>query len=124
VVVYLVTVGPGWDEAAGEYARSGRPYLALLANALGAGAADTVAKDLGEYLDGEILGGDPERKLRRLSPGYGDWPLCDQRLLVSLLNPEKTLGVTLNEGDILIPEKSTSGLMAEKRKSLSGTQER
>lgn len=116
VVVYLVTVGPGWDNVAGEYARDRRPYMALLANALGAGAADTVAKDLNDFLDDELLGGDPDRKLRRCSPGYGDWPLSDQRILVSLLNPEATLGVTLNEGDILIPEKSTSGLMAEKRR--------
>lgn len=124
VVVYLVTIGPGWDAAAEEYARTSRSYLALLANALGAGAADTVARDLNDLLDEKLLGGAPGRKLRRLSPGYGDWPLSDQRLLVSLLNPGPTLGVTLNEGDILVPEKSTSGLMAEKRKSLSGTQER
>lgn len=115
VVVYLVTVGPGWDEAAGEYIRSGRPYLALLANALGAGAADTVAEDLNDLMDRELLGGDPERRLRRLSPGYGDWPLSDQKVLVRLLNAQETLGVTLTEGDILVPEKSTSGIMAEKR---------
>jgi hypothetical protein len=116
VVVYIVTVGPGWDEAAAQYAHAGEPYRALLANALGAGAADTAAKDLNDMLDLELLGGDPARKLRRLSPGYGDWPLSDQRALVGFLNPERDLGVHLNEGDILIPEKSTSGIMAEKRR--------
>ena len=116
VVVYLVTVGPGWDEAAAQYVRAGEPYRALLANSLGAGAAETVANDLNNLLNLELLGGDPARRLRRLSPGYGDWPLSDQRTLVGLLNPERDLGVYLNEGDILIPEKSTSGIMAEKKK--------
>jgi hypothetical protein len=115
VILYLVTIGPGWDAAAAGYARSGNPALALLANALGAGAADTVARDLNDHLDATLLGGEPGRKFRRLSPGYGDWPLEDQRVLVEILDPREDLGVVLNDSEILIPEKSTSGLMAEKR---------
>ena len=47
----------------------------------------------------------------RFSPGYGDLPLNIQSQFLSVLNTHKTIGLTLSEGDIMIPEKSVSAIM-------------
>ncbi len=47
----------------------------------------------------------------RFSPGYGDLPLSVQRDLCALLDTPRTLGVTVNESMLLIPEKSVTAVM-------------
>ncbi len=114
LIVYLVTIGPGIDEVSKKLAENGDVYSAFLLNGIGAGAADGVAQDLNNYLNHRYIQDTENYKFRRLSPGYGDWPLSDQRKIFELLHPEEKLGVILNEGDIMIPEKSTSGIMGIK----------
>ena len=110
-VVYLVTVGPGWDRISAKYAAEGDTYHALLANSMGAGAADTVAQDLQEYLPTVYTSLAGPRGCMRISPGYRDWPIEEQRVIMSVLEPEGDLGVRLSESCILVPEKSTSGMV-------------
>lgn len=114
LIVYLVTIGPGIDEISKKLSDEGDVYNAFLLNGIGAGAADAVAQDLNNYLNHRYIQDTENYKFRRLSPGYGDWPLSDQRKIFELLHPEERLGVILNEGDIMIPEKSTSGIMGIK----------
>lgn len=47
----------------------------------------------------------------RYSPGYGDFPLEEQKTLCSLLNLQKTIGVTLTDGLMLRPTKSVTAVM-------------
>jgi len=111
VAVYVSTIGPGIDSACAELMDANDGYRACLLNAIGAGAAESAAGDLCAYLSGRE-GGLEGKSLRRLSPGYGDFDLSCQALIFSLLKPEKDIGVKLNEGFIMVPEKTTSGIIS------------
>ncbi|PKL15202.1 MAG: hypothetical protein CVV50_00855 [Spirochaetae bacterium HGW-Spirochaetae-6] len=52
---------------------------------------------------------------RRFSPGYGDLPLSFQKNLLDFLGADK-IGLTLNEGFLLIPEKSVTAVIGWIRK--------
>ncbi len=47
----------------------------------------------------------------RYSPGYGDLALTVQQDFLQILNAQKTVGIMLTEGDIMLPEKSVTALM-------------
>ena len=48
----------------------------------------------------------------RFSPGYGDLPLTVQPDLIRLLDAPRRIGLHCNEGDLLLPRKSVTALMA------------
>jgi 5-methyltetrahydrofolate--homocysteine methyltransferase len=49
---------------------------------------------------------------KRYSPGYPAWPeLVDQRQIWKLLDPERTIGVSLTSADQMVPEQSTSAIV-------------
>lgn len=53
----------------------------------------------------------------RYSPGYGDFPLTQQKDVLKLLKCEESLGITLTEGYLMLPRKSVTsviGLYEEK----------
>jgi len=108
IVVYLVTIGPGIDDKVKHLAADGNVFEAYLLNGIGAGAAEMAANDLNLYINDNFGNGAP---YKRFSPGYGDWPVSDQGKIFRLLNPEKNIGVKLTESCIMLPEKSTSGIM-------------
>ena len=47
----------------------------------------------------------------RFSPGYGDWPLEEQKKLFSLLNCSKQIGLTLTDGLMMVPTKSVTAII-------------
>ena len=47
----------------------------------------------------------------RYSPGYGDFPLETQPLLLDVLNAGKLLGITVGENNIMIPSKSVTAVI-------------
>jgi len=108
LVVYVVTIGPGVDEKVKNLTADGHIFEAYLLNGIGAGAAEMVANDLNLYINDTYGNG---TAYKRFSPGYGDWPVTDQAKVFKLLNPEKNIGVKLTDSYIMLPEKSTSGIM-------------
>ncbi|RPI72977.1 MAG: hypothetical protein EHM47_07045 [Ignavibacteriales bacterium] len=109
VVVYVVSIGPGIDNEVKSLADAGDVFDAYLLNGIGAGAAEMVANDLNLFMNDSCKENNYEYK--RLSPGYGDWHITDQEKIFKLLNPEKNIGVKLTDTHIMLPEKSTSGIM-------------
>lgn len=109
--IYLVTIGAGIDDAVHALMREGEMLDAYLLNGIGGGAAEMAAYDLNLYLNDHLTGEEPALTWRRFSPGYGDWNVRDQQKIFAILEPEQRIGVRLSEGDIMIPEKSTSGIM-------------
>jgi hypothetical protein len=108
-VVYVVTIGPGIDDEVKLLAEKGEVFDAYLLNGIGAGAAEMAAKDLNLFMNDNC---DINNCIyKRLSPGYGDWHITDQEKIFNLLDPEKYIGVKLTESHIMLPEKSTSGIM-------------
>ncbi len=47
----------------------------------------------------------------RYSPGYGDLPLAVQSDFLRILQAQKTVGIVLTEGDIMLPEKSVTAII-------------
>ncbi|MBL7136373.1 MAG: hypothetical protein ISS81_07265 [Candidatus Marinimicrobia bacterium] len=110
--LYVVTIGPQLDEEVKRLsAHGGDIYHAFVLNGIGAGAADVVAYDLQKYISKEYLKSSNERVLHRMSPGYKDWHLVDQEIIFKILKPEISIGVTLTSSNLMIPIKSTSGVM-------------
>ena len=110
VAFQVVTVGSEatrladhWQEA-GEYSRS--LYLH--------GLAVETAEALADHWHAVILRelGLPVPHGKRYSPGYPAWPeLVDQRQIWKLLDPERTIGVSLTSADQMVPEQSTSAII-------------
>lgn len=109
VIVYVVTIGPGVDHEIKHLMEEGEMFDAYLLNGIGAGTTEMVANDLNRYMND--LNTEVNYVYRRLSPGYGDWNVSDQTKIFKLLNPEKYIGVKLTDTHIMLPEKSTSGIM-------------
>lgn len=49
------------------------------------------------------------------SPGYGDLPLSIQGEVLRVLEAQKTVGIYLSDGDIMLPEKSVTAFMGISR---------
>lgn len=105
--LYLVTIGDELEEEVKRLSTKGMDiYKSFLLNGIGSGATDTVALDLQRYLEDKY-----KVQLKRISPGYSDWGISEQKTIFNILKPEQTLGVGLTEANFMYPVKSTSGLM-------------
>ncbi len=109
IIVYVVTIGPGIDDKVKILSEKGDVFDAYLLNGIGSGAAEMAANDLNLFMNDNSS--NKNYNYKRLSPGYGDWPITDQEKIFKLLNPEKNIGVRLTDSHIMLPEKSTSGIM-------------
>ncbi len=67
---------------------------------------DKVDNMIQEIVDKENL-----ERTSRFSPGYGDFPLSFQKDIDKVLNLYKSLGVTLNKNNILLPRKSVTAII-------------
>ncbi len=47
---------------------------------------------------------------RRFSPGYGDLPFSSQRDITAVLDLGRTIGATLTDGGLLVPQKSVTAI--------------
>lgn len=109
VIIYIVSIGPGIDDEIKHLTKKGEMFDAYLLNGIGAGATEMTANDLNRYMNDHNKKQD--YKYVRLSPGYGTWKVSDQTKIFKLLDPERNIGVKLTDSHIMLPEKSTSGIM-------------
>ena len=104
-IYFAATLGAEVDRLIMKYQAvdMGRAVIAdAAASALIEQACDALQEEAGKNLcNMEITG--------RVSPGYGDWPLADQRRLILLMDAERQIGLTLTEGGMLCPIKSVTG---------------
>lgn len=59
----------------------------------------------------EIVNNEGKHLRPRFSPGYGDLNIEIQESFLRAINAGKMIGVTLSDGNIMIPEKSVSAIM-------------
>jgi hypothetical protein len=107
-VPFALTLGPRLEAEVAALA-AGRELLeAFLLDTAGWAAIETAVRALRHELRGRA-GARGLRVTHRLAPGYGDWPLAEQRALLSVLDDGGDL-VRLTEHGVLLPFKSVTGL--------------
>lgn len=117
-MVLGVTLGPGVDEALRRAQTEDMALTALMdaaASQLVEQYAD-VAEDVikkSEAFEGIFSTG-------RFSPGYGDLSLGLQRSLLTALNAQREMGLTVTAGGMLTPMKSVTALVGVARQPVTG----
>jgi len=102
----VCTIG---EELEGEVSRlfgEGRYSAAVVLDGVGSAAVESLADYVNNLICREALGSGLE-PTPRISPGYGDWPLEEQRVIFGLL-PADRIGVSLTEKYMMRPRKSVS----------------
>lgn len=109
VIVFAATVGVGIDRLITKYSRLS-PAKALCFQAIGAERAESLCDAFCEKMRSEIK--ESGEILRpRFSPGYGDLPLETQKMIFSLLDCPKRIGVTLGDSLLMSPSKSVTAFV-------------
>jgi 5-methyltetrahydrofolate--homocysteine methyltransferase len=106
----VVTVGDQATRLADEAQERGDYSHGLYLHGLAVEAAEALAERWHRHVRAEL--GIPDGQGKRYSPGYPSWPeLDDQRQVWKLLEPDKTIGVSLTEANQMVPEQSTSAIV-------------
>ncbi len=106
----VVTVGEQATRIAEQAQERGDYTRALYLHGLAVEAAEALAEHWHRLVRRELQ--IPDGQGKRYSPGYPSWPeLSDQRQIWKLLEPDRTIGVTLTEAHQMVPEQSTSAIV-------------
>ena len=112
--VYLVcgTIGAAFDSFQRRVSvKSGAD--ALILQAIGAAAIEKVMDSAEDEIRLELADG--ESLVKRYSPGYGDFPLEEQRTLLEMLDAPRKVGVSLTDSLLMVPSKSVSAVIGVRR---------
>ena len=102
-LICACTVGMGIDRLIKKYSEI-NPLRALIFQALGAERVETFTDlFIADYEKTHGVSLSP-----RFSAGYGDLPLTAQKDVFRLLDPQKYLGLTLNDSLLMSPSKSVT----------------
>ncbi len=107
------TIGDKLENEVEQLQREGEMTDAYSLEMVGGWMADYMAERVDERVEREIkkLG---YGRTMRYSPGYGDWGLERQPILLRLAEAER-IGIRLTESNIMIPRKSVSAVIGWKR---------
>ena len=108
-IVFAATIGIGIDRLISKYSRLS-PTKALCFQAIGAERVEALCDNFCEKMKSEFEKSG-ERLKPRFSPGYGDLPLETQKLIFSLLDCPKRIGVTLGDTLLMSPSKSVTAFV-------------
>lgn len=109
VVVMAVTVGSKIETKIKFYEKSNLTK-ALILDACATTAVEEVCDEIEEYIKIDANSKDLGITFR-YSPGYGDLPLDIQGELISVLNADKTIGLTASAHHLLFPRKSVTAII-------------
>ncbi len=108
-VLLAATIGRGADMMIQKYSVSDMAKAAI-AQAAGAAFIERYVDELEEG----VREGAKKRGLSlrpRFSPGYGDFPLECQKDIFAILECGKRIGMTLTEGNLMMPSKSVTAVI-------------
>lgn len=108
-IIFAATIGIGIDRLISKYSRLS-PAKALCLQAIGAERVEALCNDFCEKMESELQG-KGESLRPRFSPGYGDLPLETQKMIFSLLDCPKRIGVTLGDTLLMSPSKSVTAFI-------------
>jgi hypothetical protein len=108
VAAAVCTIGEALEERVRELWDARELPLASMLDSVGSGAVESLAEYVNDLLCQQGL--PTLRVTNRISPGYGDWDVAEQRRLFRLC-PGDAIGVALNEACVMRPGKSISLLV-------------
>ncbi|MBQ3124929.1 MAG: Vitamin B12 dependent methionine synthase activation subunit [Clostridia bacterium] len=104
IIVFAATVGIELDRLIAKYSRVS-PVKALIFQAIGAerieALCDVFSEDITAY----------KKSKPRFSAGYGDFPLEAQKEIFAYLEPNRKIGLTLNNSLLMSPSKSVTAII-------------
>ncbi|KAB2951792.1 methionine synthase [Heliorestis acidaminivorans] len=109
VVILAATIGPELEKAVEEHFASGLYTHAVLLDAVGTTAIEAIANQANRLIEEEAKRRGYEATWR-FSPGYGDWELSVQGLLLSLTEANR-LPLDLTTHSMLQPQKSITAII-------------
>ena len=102
--VFAVTLGHGVERLLSKMSRLSAADF-FIYDAVGSALAESVCDVAEDMIKGNT-------KCRpRFSPGYGDFPLSVQRDVLSLVNAERLVGITLTDTNLMLPQKSITAFL-------------
>lgn len=102
--VFVATVGVELDRLIAKYGRLS-PSRAVMLQAFGTERIEALC---------DAVCADCAGVTARFSPGYGDLPLAAQREVFRLLQPERKIGVCLNDSLLMSPTKSVTAIVGRR----------
>lgn len=115
VIFFAATLGNGPDMLMNRYSKLSISRAAVL-QAVAAAAIEGYCNECQRSIEKELAAENIYVR-PRFSPGYGDLPLTLQPDFLRVLNAQKTVGIYLSEGGIMLPEKSVTALMGLSREN-------
>lgn len=109
VTIYAATIGAAVEERSQKYSDSGRYRGSLLWDSFGSEAAEAVARKVSIMVHQRAKQSEM-RITARYSPGYGDLPVEENPKILNLLGADK-IGISCSDANMLIPRKSTTGII-------------
>ena len=106
--VFAATLGSGTDMLMNRYVKLNITKAAVV-QACGAAMIEDYIDDCEKKLLAGLKKGQGLRP--RFSPGFGDFTLEYQHIFMDMLKLNKTLGIHLTDGGVMIPEKSVTAII-------------
>ena len=102
--VFAVTLGMGVDRLLTKLSKTSTAEY-FITDALASAMAEALMDEAERRVKGEIL------TRPRFSPGFGDFTIEIQPRILSLLNAQKLLGITVNDSFLMSPVKSVTAVL-------------
>ena len=109
VAVLAVTVGDEIEKASDAHFKRGEYFSGLLLDAAATAMTEQLADQVNEVIKREAKKRG-EQTTWRFSPGYGDWPVTQQKEFCQLIQAEK-IGIMVTDHSMLFPRKSVSAIL-------------
>ena len=109
VILFAATLGTGVDRLLHKYLKL-QVSKAVVIQAVAAAAIEDYCNRCQDEIAAEVATEGLQVR-PRFSPGYGDLALTVQNDFLQALQAQKTVGIVLTEGDIMLPEKSVTAIM-------------
>lgn len=109
VVVIALTIGPKLENKVSEYFANGEYTSGLLLDAAGTAAVEVAADQVCEFIKRQAAQ-QGYLALPRFSPGYGQWDIIVQPLILDLANAHE-INLTATDSCMLEPRKSITAII-------------
>ena len=104
-ILFAATIGIEIDRLISKYGRIS-PSKALILQAIGAERIESLCNTFNDFVSDEYGHTAP-----RFSPGYGDFPLEVQKDFFRVLEPNRKIGISLNDSMLMSPSKSVTAII-------------